>query len=200
MSAGASQSRRCGGRPRRSPPRGQAAVEDGEGLRVADRRQAPQRVRVAARPDGGGLFDETGVELRAGAVGDPFAVRRRIHGESQPDRRPRVAPCLGQRRVALELGDLEGSHDPARVAEVDGAGEPGRQAAQTLDERGETLCLELQLDVRAERRVGRNLVQREPARDGPQVQARAADEDRDAVLGRRFRGAPRRRDGRSRRR
>ena len=90
----------------------------------------------------------------------------------------------GGGRVAADLGDLERADDPARVARVDARRGRGRERAQALDERREAVGDEVGFERGADGRIARQRVGVEAARDGPEVEAGAAGEDRHAVLGR----------------
>jgi len=81
-----------------------------------------------------------------------------------------------------ELGDLEGARHPARIREVRPSCPPRREPTQARDRGSEPLAREHPLDRGARIAVGGQRVGVEPARDAAQVQSRAADEDRQAIL------------------
>ena len=155
------------------------AIEDGPRLAVADRAERRER-RVEPLAEGASLVDQAGVELGAGPVRDPLAVGRGLDLEADPGDRAVVAARRRQVRLAAGDGrDLERADDAPRIGRVDRLRASRRHGAEPLDERLEPDREELRLEPGADVGVGRQLVGRDAARDGPQVEPRAADEDRE---------------------
>ena len=158
---------------------GQLPVEDGPGLAIADGGERRQR-RVEALAQRAGLLEQPGVELLARAPGDPVAMDRRREAQPQPGHGRGVAERRRGRRVAAELGDLERARDPARVGKVDPRRQPRGEPGETLDGGREPVRLRGAASIlRAHLGIGRQGVRVQASGDGPQVQARAADEDRE---------------------
>ncbi len=67
------------------------------------------------------------------------------------------------------------------MLEIDGRREVRREPAKAGDEPGQAVDLELVLEAGPDGGIGRDLVERQPAADRAQVEAGAADEDRQAA-------------------
>ena len=158
----------------------QAAFDDRQRLGVADPRKAGKSRRVAG-DKAARLLHETRVELGAGAGVDAGAQDRRLDAQPEPQDRSPVAPRLREWRVSPETGDLDGPHDAARVAQVHGRGPHGREPAQLRHEHGQAVRGEGRLHRGTHLRVPGQLVDGQPTGHGTEIEARAADQQRDGA-------------------
>ena len=158
---------------------GQLAVEVRPALAVADGGERPEG-RIPALAQGPRLLDQAGVELGAGPFGDPPTVLRAVDDELEAEQGRRVADGRRQRRVAAQLGDLEGAgRRGAGCAGRSGAARVGAsRAAGRRAPRRRRAPARRRARARSVR-VRRERVRVDPGRDRPQPEPGAAGEDAD---------------------
>ena len=157
------------GRRRRPRPRGsrwpRRPVGRGRSARAAPRPPRPAHRRTAGAP---------GARCGARVPRGPASDRSR-----SPARRSRGARGAGRRRGARRSRGRGATRRGLAVSVW--AARVGAVASSRVDERREAVGGELGLEASADRRVVGQRVEVDAARDGSQVQARAADQQRDAV-------------------
>ena len=124
------------------------------------------------------------------------AIRSRCAAGStvrpEPGHRARVAAGGGRGPVAGQLGDLERSDDATRVRRSTVAARRGAVAVRRRASGARPSVARAASRRRPDGRVARQRVGVEAARDGPQVEAGPAGQDRDPAVGREVpRGPPR---------
>ena len=113
-----------------------------------------------------------------------LAQDRRFDREAQPQDGPPVTPWLREWRVSAKSRDLEGPNHAARVAQIHRGGARRGDAPQLRDERRESLGDQPRLNRGADVGVPGQLVHRQAAGDGAEVEAGSAGEYRHgAALG-----------------
>ena len=169
-------------RPRRSPPRASACRRARRTPRDSRSRRRPERRgssgRGARRPPRRGRR-RTGRARGPRSSRDASRGRRRRGRATATGARSRAPPGSGRSPWRYAISRARTTRRGLR--EVDVRGEGRREVAEPLDERRQALRLELELQRRAQRRVRRDEVEREPARDGAEVEPGAADEERPAA-------------------
>jgi hypothetical protein len=106
-------------------------------------------------------------------------IRRDL--KSEPQDGSRVPSNGWARPVTAQLRDLEGAHDTSRIPEVGRACERRSNGRKTSRKPFDAFALELLFDPRPNRRVARERVGIDASCDGAEVEAGAADKDRDAA-------------------
>ncbi len=166
------------------------AVEDRPRLAVADRAER-REARVEALAEAARLVEEAGVELGPRPRRDPASRARRVERQAEPRRRGRDSRAA---RAAARRPRSRRSRGRARRA-GGSAGRPAPPIAGAIVRRRSTSAGSPSVASRARGERGPpgslgSAFGIEAARDGAQVQARPADEDRDAAALRRSPRAP----------